>query len=337
MRAPWIVGVLLALLALMAACADPEVGSNAGGTTSAFTTSPVLPFAPAASAPPTLGVTSRATPGAASRATPGAAPTATGTEPSPGEPEPEPLVAADLDTVTSCAKLHERVLVWLDTAAAHAGRVHPVSDMLSLLADGVTQGQEPAGLAPLEGRWFAAPYGGLGGDAAAARYDELGCSPDDEFPALLAWAGLPADTETSQANDVFVDRFLTRMDDDGAGGYVALAFLRRLTEGGELSDSRLMVALRDVARAMEAHRAEHGSYAGDLEVLRPYLDAPSIPEWDSPDDPVIIIARATADAYCVHGADIGSAVLESHDGVPRNRTWGTPSCPNTFPDIDDQE
>jgi hypothetical protein len=257
------------------------------------------------------------------------------TRPADGD-GPTPLTVADLGDIASCADLHERVLEWLDTAATHARRVHPEEDAVAMIVEAAMEGEAPEGMLTLEGMWPPAPYGGLGGDAVAGRYDELDCHPDDEFPALLAWGGLPDDTEISASNDALVDRFMQRVEADGAGGYVPLAFVRRLIEGGELSDSRLMVGLADIAQAMDAHRADHGRYAEDLEELRPYLDDASIPDWDAAEDPVIIITRATADSYCVHGADNGSAVVESHDGIPRNRTPGTPSCPNTFPDIDDR-
>lgn len=249
---------------------------------------------------------------------------------------PTALTAADLGDIASCGDLHERVLGWLDGAAAYARQVHPDGEALDMIIEAALEGEVPEGMVTLEDMWLAAPYGGLGGQAVARRYDELGCHPDDEFPALLDWAGLSGDTDISASNDDLVDRFMQRVEADGAGGYVALAFVRRLIEGGELSDSRLMVGLSDIAQAMNTYRGDHGRYAEDLEQLRPYLDDPSIPDWDAVEDPVIIITKATADAYCVHGADNGSAVVESHDGIPRNRTPGTPSCPNTFPDIDDR-
>jgi len=261
---------------------------------------------------------------------------------------PTGITEDQLDGVDDCEALHDAVLEWLDAAAARAveliaepppaeGDADDEPVILELLAQSVLSEDGPTeGLEPVEGLFPAAPYGGIAGGAAAARYEELGCRATDEFPALLAWFGLEADTPlTLDEGSPLGAAALRRMREDGAGGFVALGLVRRLGEGAALPDSPLMAALADVARAQEAYRADAGTYADDLVLLRPYLEDPTLAD-EGRIGPVIIVTAADADAYCVHGADGPSAVVESHDGVPRNRIPGTPSCPNTFPDLDER-
>lgn len=238
--------------------------------------------------------------------------------------DPGPLTSAELDAVASCAQLHEAVLAKIGDEAAAAGATddrNPIEDW------------RPEDLPDLAMRIHPPrPYGGLGGDAVGEQYEQLGCHPDDEFPAILAWFGLPPDTprhlgEGGPLGEVVSERAET----DGAGAFAAIGLARRLGEGAETTDSRLFAALRQVAAAQDAHRADRGRYADNLEDLVAYgVDDNLIHNTD-----VIILVTAADDrAYCVHGADHGSAVLESHDGVPRNRAPGSPSCPKTFPNID---
>lgn len=180
------------------------------------------------------------------------------------------------------------------------------------------------------------PYGGLGGEAVVERYEQLGCEPDDEFPAILAWFGLPADTPRDLEAGPLAAAVRDRIEHDeteGAAGSAALGLARRLAEGAETGDSPLFVALRDVADAQEAYQADHGRYADSLEALVAYGVDDAL--TDSGHTAVMIaVTAADEDAYCIHGAHQGSAVLESHDGIPHNRLPGSPSCPHTFPDID---
>ena len=174
-----------------------------------------------------------------------------------------------------------------------------------------------------------APYGGLGGDEAAERYDELGCSPDDEFPVLLDWLGLPPDTARDLSDGPLADAVAARTR---AGDTTALIVGRRLGEGAGTTDSPLFQALRQVAAAQQGHRDQRGTYASDLRSLIDHGLDPALVADDS--GLTIFVTAADGEAYCVHGADQGSAVVESHDHTPRNRIPGSPSCPNTFPDLD---
>lgn len=260
----------------------------------------------------------------------GAAPTVEGTAP----PDPTGPTAAELADAEDCPALHAHVLAWLDAAAERAQRLQPDGDALSLIiGEAVLLGEVPEGLEPIEGLQPTVPYGGIAGTAARERYASLGCRHDDETAAILDWFGLPGDTELRVDTGPLHDETRRRID-AGAGGFVALGLGRRLGEGVVTSDSPLMSALADVAAAQEAFRARTGAYATELEQLRDDLDDPGLVDWDL-EGPLVMIAKATADAYCIHGADGGSAQVESHDGVPRPRVPGSPSCPATFPDIDD--
>ena len=270
--------------------------------------------------------------GCAPSGTPTASPASTAD--GPAMADPEGLTTAELDGVDSCDALHTRVSAWLDVAAERARALQPDRDALSLVTGAVVLGRMPDGVEAFGGMLPSRPYAGIAGEVASQRYEQLGCSPDDEFPALLAWAGLPDDTPLGPGADPLLSTLEQRMADDGAGGFVALGIARRLTEGAARSDSDLMVALADVARAQESFRATTGAYATDLEQLRELLDDPGLVDWEDVDDPLLVVTKATADAYCIHGADGASGVVESHDGTPRNRAPGTSSCPNTFADLD---
>lgn len=251
--------------------------------------------------------------------------------------DPAGITAEELDGVTTCGQLHERVLTWLDAVAARALDLQGEGDALDVMVDSMMDEDGPLpGLEALEGLFPAHPYGGIAGAVATARYDELGCTATDELPRLLEWFGVPEQTRLDAQDGTLAEAIEARLDELGAGGFVAIGLGRRLVEGVALPGSPLMEALADVARAQEAHRAATGTYATDLEQLLPHLDDPGLVASDDPDRPVVIVTAADADRYCVHGADGPSAVVESHDGVPRNRIPGTPSCPNTFPDLDDR-
>lgn len=251
--------------------------------------------------------------------------------------DPSGLTAEDLDGVERCGDLHDVVLAWLDGAAARALDLQGDGDALDVMVESMMSAEGPLpGLEPLEGLFPAAPYGGIAGPVAAERYEELDCDPAGELRRILAWFGLPEDTPlTTDEGSPLAEALEARLDELGAGGFVAIGLGRRLVEGVALPGSPLMEALADVAQAQEAHRAATGSYATDLEALVPHLADPTIATTDDPDRPVIIVTAADADRYCVHGADGPSAVVESHDGIPRHRVPGTPSCPNTFPDVDE--
>ncbi|MFP5254682.1 MAG: hypothetical protein ACLGI8_02405 [Acidimicrobiia bacterium] len=251
--------------------------------------------------------------------------------------DPSGLTADELKDVDTCRQLHDTVLTWLDAAAARARDLQGDGDALDVMVDSLMEPDGPLpGLEALEGLFPAAPYAGIAGPEAARRYEELGCEPADELRRILDWFGLPEDTPiTTDEGGPLAEALTTRLDDLGAGGFVAVGLGRRLVEGVALPGSPLMEALADVARAQEAHRAATGAYAGDLSALVPYLDDPTLADGIDPDRPVVVITAADADAYCVHGADGPSAVVESHDGIPRSRVPGTPSCPNTFPDLDE--
>lgn len=224
-------------------------------------------------------------------------------------PSPSGQVAADdapatpavrLADATSCEELHRTVLQQAGELGANLDDLFP-----------------------------PAPYGGLGGEGAAQRYGELGCSPDDEFPALLAWFDLPPDTPRDVARGPLAEALAERL---GAGDTMALVIARRLGEGAETTDSALFEALRQVAAAQQDHREQRGTYASDL---RPLVDHGLDPALVADDSALtIFVTAADEQAYCVHGADRGGAVVESHDHTPRNHTPGSPSCPNTFPDLD---
>lgn len=269
---------------------------------------------------------------AVTTSTPTSTPVPTATVADPADPRGP--TSRELADVVDCPSLHARVLDWLDDAAERADRLQPDGDALTLIVgEAVLMGEVPEGLEPVEGLLPGAAYGGIAGAAARDRYDALGCTADDEADMILAWFDLPPDTALRVDAGPLHDEVRRRME-AGAGGFVALGLGRRLAEGLVTSDSALMAALADVAAAQEAFRAETGTYAPELEDLRSHLDDPGLVDWDA-DGPLVIVTKATADAYCIHGADGGSAQVESHDGVPRARTPGSPSCPNTFPDIDD--
>lgn len=251
--------------------------------------------------------------------------------------DPSGLTAEELDGVERCGDLHDMVLAWLDDAAARALDLQGDGDALDAAVESMMNPDGPLpGLEPLEGLFPAAPYGGIAGPLAIERYEELGCDPAEELRQILAWFGLPEDTPlTTDEDSPLAAALEARLDELGAGGFVAIGLGRRLVEGVALPGGPLLEALADVAQAQEAHRAATGTYATELEALIPHLDDPTIATTDDPDRPVIIVTAADADRYCIHGADGPSAVVESHDGIPRNRVPGTPSCPNTFPDIDD--
>ena len=250
---------------------------------------------------------------------------------------PAGITDEELEGVTTCGQLHERVLAWLDAVAARALDLQGDGDALDVMVDSMMDEEGPLpGLEALEGLFPAAPYGGIAGAIAAARYEELGCTASDELPRLLEWFGVPEQARLTVEDGPLADALTARLDELGAGGFVAIGLGRRLVEGVALPGSPLMEALADVARAQEAHRAATGSYATELDQLLPHLDDPGLVATDDPDRPVVIVTAADADRYCVHGADGPSAVVESHDGKPRNRVPGTPSCPNTFPDLDDR-
>lgn len=257
----------------------------------------------------------------------------------PGElVDPAGLTADQLDGVTSCRGLHDAALAWLDEAAARAKDLQGDGDALDVMVESMMSADGPLpGLEALEGLFPAAPYGGIAGPVAVERYEELGCDPTGELRRILTWFGLPESTAlTTDEGSPLADALTARLDELGAGGFVAIGLGRRLVEGVALPGSPLMEALADVAQAQEAHRAATGAYATELEELAAHLADPSIATTDDPDRPIVIVTAADADAYCVHGADGPSAVVESHDGIPRHRVPGTPSCPNTFPDIDDR-
>jgi len=264
-----------------------------------------------------------------------------GGRPSPAQDrdlvDPSGITAEELDGVTTCGQLHERVLTWLDAVAARALDLQGEGDALDVMVASMMDEDGPLpGLEALEGLFPAHPYGGIAGAVATARYDALGCTATDELPRLLEWFGVPERTRLDAQEGPLAEAIEGRLDELGAGGFVAIGLGRRLVEGVALPGSPLMEALADVARAQEAHRAATGTYASDLEQLLPHLDDPGLVASDDPDRPAVIVTAADADRYCVHGADGPSAVVESHDGVPRNRIPGTPSCPNTFPDLDDR-
>ena len=251
--------------------------------------------------------------------------------------DPSGITDEELEGVTTCGQLHERVLGWLDAVAARALELQGEGDALDVMVESMMDEDGPLpGLEAMEGLFPAAPYGGIAGATATARYEELGCTASDELPRLLDWFGVPEQTPLSAEDGPLADALTARLDELGAGGFVAIGLGRRLVEGVALPGSPLMEALADVARAQEAHRAATGTYAIDLEQLLSYLDDPGLVATDDPEQPVIIVTAADEDRYCVHGADGPSAVVESHDGIPRNRVPGTPSCPNTFPDLDDR-
>lgn len=244
-------------------------------------------------------------------------------------PSGGPLTAADVAAIESCVQLHDAVLARIDRESAAAGS----------LSDSGRGGDsvEGLGLPDLAARVHPPhPYGGLGGEAVVERYEQLGCEPDDEFPAILAWFGLPADTPRDLEAGPLAEAVRDRVDHDeteGAGGLAALGLARRLAEGAETGDSPLFVALRDVANAQEAYQADHGRYADSLQALVAYGVDDALTDYGET-DVMIAVTAADEDAYCIHGAHHGSAVLESHDGIPHNRLPGSPSCPHTFPDID---
>lgn len=260
--------------------------------------------------------------------------------PSPADEliDPSGLTAEQVEGLTSCRQLHDAAITWLDAAAARAQELQGDGDALDVMVDSMmsTEGPLP-GLEALEGLLPAAPYGGIAGPLAIERYEALGCDPAAELRRILDWFELPESTSlTVEEGAPLAEALEARVDELGAGGFVAIGLGRRLVEGVALPGSPLMEALADVAQAQEAHRAATGTYASDLEALVPHLADPSIATAGDPDGPVVIVTAADDDNYCVHGADGPSAVVESHDGIPRPRVPGTPSCPNTFPDIDDR-
>jgi hypothetical protein len=246
-----------------------------------------------------------------------------------GEKEPPPgarIVVAD-----SCDALHAAVLTELDQVRTRADDALTGTSLEELITDVLAQGQQlPPEVAFLESLAPGRPYGGVAGAAAEARYADLGCTPDDEYPAVAGHLDVPVD-----ATDARLQAALD-VGEATAGDAVTLGLVRRLLEGAATGDDAavLVTAMEEAVAAQEAVRAATGAYTEDVgDLVATGLPA----EYDDVEGVFLLVLAADADRYCMTVAgDRGVAYVESHDAVPVVESRPDPAdwCAATFGELD---
>lgn len=255
--------------------------------------------------------------------------------PAATEPATTPAPPGTAAAAADCAALHAAVLADLDALALAAEEALGDLTVEDAIGDMVTTESAdgfPApfrfldDLAPLE------PWGGVVGPEAEARYVELGCTPDDEYPAIRAWFGVGPGATGDDLGNAVTERLTS-----GAAGAVALPLGRRLLEGDPDSDdtARIVAALEAAATAQQAIHDRTGTFT---EAMGDLVDAGMPPAFDDVTSEVfVMVLQADADAYCMTAAaERGVGYVESHDHTPvvESRPGPGVACASTFPDLD---
>jgi hypothetical protein len=254
--------------------------------------------------------------------------------PAGAAPEAGPDTAADDVEVTAagtCGELHAAVLSHLDVVRARADEALVGTSLEAVITEQLAQGVPlPPEIAFLASLTPVRPYGGVAGASAEARYVALGCGPDDEYPAIAAHLGVPADASEAELQAAF------ELDAASAGDGVTLGLVRRLLEGGADRDDAavLVAAMEEAVAAQEAVRDATGAYTEEVgDLLAAGLPA----EYDDVDGVFLLVLAADADRYCMTAAgDRGVAYVESHDATPVVGSRPDPAdwCAATFGELD---
>jgi hypothetical protein len=262
----------------------------------------------------------------------GATASTEGSGPAPGEVSSAAAEAGgDTAGAGTCEELHAEVLAELDVVRVRADEALAGTSLEELITGQLAQGvpRSPE-VAFLERLTPSRPYGGVAGASAEARYGDLGCDPDTEYPAIADHLDVPTDASEAELQAAF------DLGAASAGDAVTLGLVRRLLEGGADRDDAdlLTTAMEQAVAAQEAVREATGTYTDDVGTLV----ATGLPrEYGEVDGVFLLVLAADEERYCMTAAgDRGVAYVESHDATPVVESRPDPAdwCAATFGELD---